>query len=87
MNKTKIHVNREQEIGDTVADLRGRIPAPPPPPAARNFIFMQFSGKIGQTIGWRLPRLGNPGSATVIPKHYYFKWRAFMSWLIVSCDL
>ena len=35
------------------------------------FIFMQFSGKIGQIIGWRHPLRGwcsplrNPGSATV----------------------
>ena len=34
------------------------------------FIFMQFPGKIGQTIGWHPlqglvhPPLGNPGSAT-----------------------
>ena len=43
------------------------------PPLTQNFfIFMQFSGKIGQIIGWRPPPplglapppLGNPGSAT-----------------------
>ena len=52
-----------------VADLRGA--RPPRPPMAQNFfIFMQFSGKIGQIIGWRPPLglapppLGNPGSAT-----------------------
>ena len=47
-----------------------------PPPLAQNFfIFMQFSGKIGQIIGWRPPPLGlappplgNPGSATAIEK-------------------
>ena len=44
------------------------------PPLARNlFIFMQFSGKIGQIIGWHppsglgAPPLGNPGSATASP--------------------
>ena len=42
-------------------------------PLAQNFlIFMQFSGKIGQIIGWRPPLglapppMGNPGSATAI---------------------
>ena len=42
-----------------------------PPLAPNFFIFMQFSGKIGQIIGWRPlplglapPPLGNPGSAT-----------------------
>ena len=46
------------------------------PPVAQNFfIFMQFSGKIGQIIGWRPPLglapppLGNPGSATAGPLH------------------
>ena len=50
----------------------------PPPLLAQNFfIFMQFSGKIGQIIGWRPslglapPALGNPGSATA----YY--WNSF----------
>ena len=55
-----------------VADLRGRARGTcTPPPLAQNFfIFMQFSGKIGQIIGWRPPLglapppLGNPGSAT-----------------------
>ena len=43
------------------------------PPAQNFFIFMQFSGRIGQIIGWRLPLglvpppLGNPGSATDFP--------------------
>ena len=34
-----------------------------PPPAQNVLIFMQFSGRIGEIIGWR-PPLGNPGSAT-----------------------
>ena len=40
------------------------------PPLVQNFfIFMQFSGKIGQIIGWRSHGVGaspleNPGSAT-----------------------
>ena len=39
-----------------VADLRGEREGRAPPPLAPNFfIFMQFSGKIGQTIGWRPP--------------------------------
>ena len=44
------------------------------PLAQKFFIFMQFSGKIGQIIGWCLPLefapppLGNPGSATA--RHY-----------------
>ena len=49
-----------------------------PAPSAQNFfIFMQFSGKIGQIIGWRPPLglapppLGNPGSAT----DTYNQWR------------
>ena len=37
-----------------VADLRGaRGTRGPPPPAQNFFLFMQFSGKIGQIIGWR----------------------------------
>ena len=54
-----------------VADLGGGRERRAPPPLAQNFfIFMQFSGKIGQIIGWRPPLglvpppLGNPGSAT-----------------------
>ena len=52
-----------------VADLRGHEGRAPPLPQ-NFFIFMQFSGKIGQIIGWRSPLglapppLGNPGSAT-----------------------
>ena len=40
-----------------VADLReGCEGRTPPPPLAQNFfIFMQFSGKIGQIIGWCPP--------------------------------
>ena len=57
-----------------MADLRGAArDARPPPPLAQNFfIFMQFSGKIDQIIGWRTPLglapppLGNPGFATAI---------------------
>ena len=53
----------------SVADLRGHEEHTP---LAQNFfIFMQFSGKIGQIIGWCPPPLGlvppplgNPGSAT-----------------------
>ena len=56
----------------TVADLRGAPGTQAPPPQAQNFfIFMQFSGKISQIIGWRPPwelapppPWGNPGSAT-----------------------
>ena len=49
-------------------------------PLAQNFfIFMQFSGKIDQIIGWHppfgvsAPPLGNPGSATddvILDVHY-----------------
>ena len=40
------------------------------PPGQNFFIFVQFSGKIGQIVCWRSPPglvrpLGNPGSATV----------------------
>ena len=38
---------------ETVADLRGG--ARDAPLAQNFFIFMQFSGKIGQIIGWRPP--------------------------------
>ena len=60
----------------SVADLRGdardvRPHRRAPPPLGQNFfIFMQFSGNIGQIIGWRPPLglahppLGNPRSAT-----------------------
>ena len=57
-----------------VADLNWIARDAPPPPRVQNFfIFMQFSGKIGQIIGchppppgsWRPTPLGNPGSATV----------------------
>ena len=55
------------QLYKAVADLRGREGRPP---AQKFFIFMQFSGKIGQIIGWHPPlglappSLGNPGSAT-----------------------
>ena len=56
----------------TVADLRGGARDARPPTAQNFFIFMQFSGKIDQIIGWHTPPLGlappplrNPGSATV----------------------
>ena len=49
----------------------GRQGRAPPPRPQNFFIFMQFSGKIGQIIGWRPPPRelappprGNPGSAT-----------------------
>ena len=42
----------EVTSGGSTLDCEGRAP----PPRAQNFfIFMQFSGKIGQIIGWRLP--------------------------------
>ena len=53
-----------------VADLRGHEGRTPLPLGQNFFIFMQFSGKIGQIIGWHppigtsAPPLGNPGSAT-----------------------
>ena len=57
-----------------VADLGGGDKGRAPPPLDQNFfIFMQFSGKFGQIIGWRPPPpglahppLGNPRSATVL---------------------
>ena len=44
------------------------------PPLARNFfIFMQFSGKIGQIIGWRPPSgLGAPSSGKSWIRHWYW---------------
>ena len=38
-----------------MADLRGARGTRAPPLAQNFFIFMQFSGKIGQIIGWRPP--------------------------------
>ena len=68
----KTGVQRQRDH-NTVADLRGREGRVPSPLAQNFFIFMQFSGKIGQIIGWRPPSLGlappplgNPGSATAI---------------------
>ena len=52
----------------------------PPPLAPNFFIFMQFSGKIGQIIGWHPPLglvpppLGNPGSATVLRCEYHSEY-------------
>ena len=68
-----------------VADLGGEGRAPP---LAQNvFIFMQFSGKIGQIIGWRppfgvsAPPLGNPGSATALSFFRSIPWYlADMTW-------
>ena len=42
-------------VPDTVADLGvgGRVPCAPLPPDQDLFIFMQFSGKFGQLVGWR----------------------------------
>ena len=64
-----------------VADLKGA--SRDAPPAQNFFIFMQFSGKIGQIIGWcphfglaspplglAPPPLGNPGSATAYMEIY-----------------
>ena len=51
-------------------DRGGRGASNVPLPDQNFFIFMQFSGKIAQIIGWRpplgdlAPTLGNPGSAT-----------------------
>ena len=64
------HWNQTQCVA--VADLRG-APGMHALPLSQNvFIFMQFSGKIRQTVGWRppplrvgAPPLGNPRSATV----------------------
>ena len=53
-------------IASSVADLGSARDVPPSGP--NFFILMQFSGKIGQIIGWRPLHgwhpLGNPGSAT-----------------------
>ena len=47
------HLLRIFNSGGSRLDCEGRAP----PPRAQNvFIFMQFSGKIGQIIGWRPPR-------------------------------
>ena len=51
-----------------MADLRGRRGRAPPPRAQNFFIFMQFSGKIGQIIGWRPPSgVGAPSSGILDP--------------------
>ena len=80
----------------SVADLRG-AQGMRAPPAQNSFIFMQFSEKIGQIIGWRgpppplglaPPPLGNPGSATAYPS-LETGWRPFShgkSW-ILFCHL
>ena len=54
------------------------------PPAKNFFIFVQFIGKIGQIIGWRVspelaPPLGNPGSATAHYKNFESVFEAKIS--------
>ena len=59
-----------------VADLRGGAPGTRAPLDQTFFIFMQFSGRIRQLVGWRAPfrvgapPLGNPGSTTGLEKDY-----------------
>ena len=68
----QISMTIQQMLQEPVADLRGGVRGMRAPPLDQNFfIFMQFSGKIGQIIGWCPPPLGlvppplgNPGSAT-----------------------
>ena len=51
-----LQLRANMEITKAVADLRGGARDARPPPLAQNFfIFMQFSGKIDQIIGWRPP--------------------------------
>ena len=69
-----------------MADLRGGARPSRPPLAQNFFIFVQFSGKIGQIIGWRPPLLGlappplgNPGSATAnVKKSTAGLWKRFV---------
>ena len=58
----------------------------PPPPAQNVFIFMQFSEKIGQIIGWRpqswrLP-LGNPGSAAGLHCNWWGRKETRDRWML-----
>ena len=65
----------------TVADLRGGARDAHPPLSQDFFIFMQFSRKIRQIVGWRPPLglahtpLGNPGSATDFNIFSYFNFQ------------
>ena len=74
------HPNRSYDFGVegnlSSGRSKGGASLAPPPLAQNFFIFMQFSGKIDQIIGWRPlplglvpPPLGNPGSATA-------KWKS-----------
>ena len=47
------------KTSNSIGGSRGGARDATPPPRAQNFfIFMQFSGKIGQIIGWRPPPSG-----------------------------
>ena len=61
-----------------VADLRGARGTHPPFLAQNFFVFMQFSGKIGQIIGWCPPfRVSAPSSGKSLIRHCYpSKWGA-----------
>ena len=65
----------------TLADLFGGA-RDASPPAQNVFIFMQFSGKKGQIIGWR--PLENSGSATascILAKDSWNVWCLFRSYV------
>ena len=62
-----------------VADLHSKIlDAPPPPWGPNSFNFMQFLGKFGKIVCWRLPwRVGAPSSGKSWIRHCFpncFHW-------------